>query len=241
MIPLRDTVRSRSFPILNLSIIALNTLVFLFEFSLSPRALERFIAVFGLVPARLHLANPWLLLDNPLPLMTLFTHMFLHGGWLHLISNMWILYIFGDNIEDRMGSFRYLLFYLLGGLVSGFLQALISPASRVPAIGASGAIAAVLGAYFVLYPNGRVITLVPMFFFPWFVEIPSVVYLGFWFISQLFSGVASLGLPASSVGGVAWWAHIGGFVYGVFFHRFFVRRVRPSYYDRYPRYPDDFL
>lgn len=241
MIPLRDTVRSRSFPILNLSIIALNTLVFLFEFSLSPRALERFIAVFGLVPARLHLANPWLLLDNPLPLMTLFTHMFLHGGWLHLISNMWILYIFGDNIEDRMGSFRYLLFYLLGGLVSGFLQALISPASRVPAIGASGAIAAVLGAYFVLYPNGRVITLVPMFFFPWFVEIPSVVYLGFWFISQLFSGVASLGLPASSVGGVAWWAHIGGFVYGVFFHRFFVRRVRLSYYDRYPRYPDDFL
>ncbi len=241
MIPLRDTVRSRSFPIVNLGIIALNTLVFLFELSLSPRLLERFITVFGLVPARLHLGNPWLLLDNPLPLMTLFTHMFLHGGWVHFISNMWILYIFGDNVEDRMGSVRYLLFYILGGLTSGLLQAGVSPASRIPAIGASGAIAAVLGAYFVLYPNGRVITLVPAFFFPWFVEIPSVVYLGFWFISQLFSGLAALGVSSGNVGGVAWWAHIGGFLFGVFLHRFFVRRRRPIYYDRFPRYPDDFL
>jgi membrane associated rhomboid family serine protease len=241
MIPLRDTIRSRSFPIVNLSIIALNALVFLFELSLSSRALDRLISIFGLVPVRLHLSQPGLLLDNPLPLITLFTHMFLHGGWFHFISNMWILYIFGDNVEDRMGSIRYFLFYILGGLASGLLQALASPASRVPAIGASGAIAGVLGAYFILYPGGRVVTLVPAFFIPWFVEIPALFYLGFWFISQLFSGLASLSLPASSsMGGVAWWAHIGGFLFGAFFHRYFLRPIRPTYYH-YPHYPDDFL
>jgi membrane associated rhomboid family serine protease len=166
--------------------------------------------------------------------------MFMHGGWLHFLSNMWTLFIFGDNVEDRMGHGRYILFYLLAGLASGLLQALVAPGSTIPAIGASGAIAGVLGAYFILYPAGRVLTLIPLFIFPWFVEIPAIIYLGFWFVTQLFSGIASLNVPgAASMGGVAWWAHIGGFLFGVFAYRYFLRRMRPSYADIYPRYPDD--
>lgn len=240
MIPLRDTIRSRSFPLVNLVIIVLNALVFIYEISLSPNGLDRLIATFGLVPARLHLTQPMLLVNNPLPLITMFSHMYLHGGWLHIISNMWILFIFGDNVEDRMGSGRYFVFYTLSGLASGLLQALIAPTSRVPAIGASGAIAGVLGAYFILYPAGRVLTLIPIFIIPWFVEIPAIVFLGFWFVSQLFSGLAALNVPnAANMGGVAWWAHIGGFLFGILAHRFFIRNIHPAYYRDYPRFPDD--
>jgi len=240
MIPLRDTIRSRSFPLVNLIIIVLNALVFFYEVGLSPKGLDFLIGTFGLVPARLHLTQPLLLLNNPLPLITMFSHMYLHGGWLHIISNMWILFIFGDNVEDRMGSGRYFVFYTLSGLASGLLQALIAPTSRVPAIGASGAIAGVLGAYFILYPAGRVLTLIPIFFIPWFVEIPAIVYLGFWFVSQLFSGLAALNVSnAANMGGVAWWAHIGGFLFGIFAHRFFIRNIHPAYYRDFPRFPDD--
>jgi len=240
MIPIRDTIRSRTVPVVNFTVIGLNALVFLFEISLSPQGLDRFIYNFGMVPARLHLTQPFLLLDNLLALLTLFTHMFLHGGWLHFLSNMWILFIFGDNVEDRMGSARYALFFIMSGLASGLLQALAAPSSQIPAIGASGAIAGILGAYFILYPAGRVLTLIPIFLFPWFVEIPAIFYLGFWFISQLFSGLAALNMPnAANMGGVAWWAHIGGFLFGVFAHRFFIRYVQPSAYSRYPTYPDD--
>jgi membrane associated rhomboid family serine protease len=240
MIPLRDTIRSRSIPLVNLGIIGLNILVFIYELSLSPQGLDRFIATFGMVPARLHLTQPLALLRSPLPLTTMFSHMFMHGGWLHIISNMWILFIFGDNVEDRMGSGRYFIFYILSGLASGLLQALVAPASRVPAIGASGAIAGVLGAYFILYPAGRVLTLIPIFIFPWFVEVPAIIYLGFWFISQLFSGLVALNVPnAANMGGVAWWAHIGGFLFGVLAHRFFIKHIHPSYYRQYPRFPED--
>jgi membrane associated rhomboid family serine protease len=145
MFPIRDTIRSYSFPIVNWLILIANTLVFLFELSLSPLGLERFIGVFGLVPARLNLLNPF----SFLPFLT---HMFLHGGWFHFLSNMWMLFIFGDNVEDRMGSLRYLIFYLLGGIAAGFLQAFVNLGSTVPAIGASGAIAAVMGAYFLYFP-----------------------------------------------------------------------------------------
>jgi membrane associated rhomboid family serine protease len=241
MFPLRDTIRSRSIPFVNLGLIGLNTLVFLFELSLSPQGLDRFIFAYGMVPARLHLTQPVALVQDPLPLITLFSHMFMHGGWLHFISNMWTLYIFGDNVEDRMGSGRYLFFYLLGGLASGLLQALAAPGSSFPAIGASGAIAGVLGAYFILYPAGRVLTLVLIFVFPWFVEIPAIIYLGFWFVSQLFSGLAALNNASAGMGGVAWWAHIGGFLFGVFANRFFARHISPSYYRSYPRDPDDFF
>ncbi len=235
MLPIRDTIRSYTFPFVTWLLIGLNTVVFFYEINLSPTALNRFIQVFALTPANLHLNNPLTLIVNPLPLITLFTHMFLHGGWLHFLSNMWILFIFGDNVEDRMGSRRYLVFYLLGGLVAGTLQTLVAPLSQVPSLGASGAIAAVLGAYFLLYPRAQVITLIPLLFIPWFVEIPAVVFLGFWFLTQLYSGIASLGLSASAnMGGVAWFAHIGGFVFGLLFARLFIPRRHPAYLRQYP-------
>lgn len=238
MIPLRDTVRSYSFPIVNLALIGINTLIFIFEISLSPTGLDRLIYNFGLVPARLNLTSPIAALLNPAPWITLLTHMFLHGGWVHFLSNVWILFIFGDNVEDRMGHGRYLAFYLLSGLASGLMQTLVGPASQVPAIGASGAIAGVLGAYFVLFPRARVVTLIPIFLFPWFVEIPALFYLGFWFISQLGSGLAALNMPeAAAMGGIAWWAHIGGFLFGVLLYRIFTPRVHPAYYRQYREYP----
>ncbi len=235
MLPIRDTIRSYTFPVVNWLLIGLNTVVFLFEISLSPAELNRFIQIFALTPANLHLTNPWLLVGNPLPLITLFTHMFLHGGWFHILSNMWILFIFGDNVEDRLGSVRYLVFYLLGGLVAGLVQTLVAPSSEVPSLGASGAIAAVLGAYFLLYPRAKVITLIPLIFIPWFVEIPAIVFLGIWFITQLYSGIVSLGLSTSaSMGGVAWFAHIGGFLFGLIFARLFIPHRHPAYTRQYP-------
>jgi membrane associated rhomboid family serine protease len=238
MLPIRDTIRSASFPVINWIILALTGLVFLFEISLSPTALSRLLYTFGLVPGRLGLNHPAQLIAQPQPLITLFTHMFLHGGWFHFLSNMWVLYIFGDNVEDRMGSGRYLIFYLVSGLIAGLVQAIFVPNGQVPAIGASGAIAGVLGAYFLMFPRARVLSLIPIFIFPWFVEIPAVIYLGFWFVSQLFSGVTSMGLPeTASMGGVAWWAHIGGFLFGLIFSRLFTPPRQPVY-SQY--FPDDY-
>ena len=218
MLPLKDTIRSYSFPAINWLIIIANLVVFLYETSLGPQQLDRLVTTYGVVPARL-------LAGGPPQFITLFTGMFLHGGWLHVISNLWALYIFGDNVEDRMGSLRYLVFYLLGGLIGGLAQVYVDPASNIPAIGASGAIATVLGAYLVLFPTSRVITLVPVFFLPWFIEIPAVLYLLFWGISQLYSGVLAPGLT-SAQGGVAYWAHIGGFLSGLLLVSFFARRSR---------------
>jgi membrane associated rhomboid family serine protease len=234
MFPLRDTVRSYTFPVVNWLFIVANAIVFLFEISLSPQALNRFILTFALVPVRLHIFQPAALLQDPRPLVTLFTHMFLHGGWFHILSNMWVLYIFGDNIEDRMGSVRYFLFYILSGLVAALSQVLIAPNSTQPALGASGAIAGVLGAYLLLYPRSRVITLILLFFIPWFVEIPAIFFLGIWFITQLFSGISSLGVQTASMGGVAWWAHIGGFIFGMLFYRLFTPRRHPAYSRQFP-------
>lgn len=239
MLPIRDTIRSRSFPIVNYAIIGINTAIFLFEISMPDRLLQRFIFYFGMVPARLPLFDPLQLLSSPLALLTLFTHMFLHGGWVHFLSNMWILFIFGDNVEDRMGSFRYLVFYILGGLAAAITQAFIDPTSQVPAIGASGAIAAVMGAYFLLFPNAKVITLIPLFFVPYFIEISAFFYLGLWFITQFFSGVATLLSPAQmSMGGIAWFAHIGGFLFGLLTVKLFTPR-RPETYWRI--YPDEYF
>jgi membrane associated rhomboid family serine protease len=228
MLPLTDTIRSRSFPLVNWLIILANVLVFVvFEVPLDPRALDRFVRLWGLVPAELFSGSP-------LAVATLFSSMFLHGGWLHLLSNMWALYIFGDNVEDRLGSGRYLVFYLIGGVTAGLTQAFVSADARVPLVGASGAIAAVLAGYLLLYPTARVITLIPVFLLPWFVEIPAVVYLLVWFVSQFFSGVLSLG--AQSMGGVAYWAHIGGFAAGLLLVKLFARRPRAQY--RW--YPDEY-
>jgi membrane associated rhomboid family serine protease len=220
MLPLADTVRSRSFPAVNWLIILANVIVFVvFEVGLSQPALQRFVTTYGLVPAELAAGRPWAYL-------TVFTSMFLHGGWLHLLSNMWALYIFGDNVEDRMGSGRYLVFYLICGLAAALAQAFVDLNSRVPSVGASGAIAGVLAAYLVLYPTARVITLIPIFLLPWFVEIPAVVYLLVWFGSQFFNGVLSLGMQTTATGGVAWWAHIGGFAAGLLLVMAFARRQR---------------
>lgn len=228
MLPLTDTVRSRSFPVVNWSLIAVNVFLFFFTLSLGPYA-DRFVRLFGVVPVRL-LNHPGLG-----QFLTIFTSMFLHGGWAHLFSNMLALYIFGDNVEDRMGSGRYLLFYLLCGVIAAAVHIYFNPLSTVPTIGASGAISGVLGAYIVLFPTARVITLVPLFFLPWFIEIPAIFYLGFWFVSQLLNGMLAIVTNVQAFGGVAWWAHVGGFVAGLLLVRLFISR---RYYRRY--YVDEY-
>jgi membrane associated rhomboid family serine protease len=210
MIPLGDSTPRRSVPFVTYALIAANIFLFLIELAQGPN-LQRFIYRWGVVPARL---ERWL--ENPVVLITLVTSMFLHGGWLHLIGNMIYLWIFGDNVEDRLGSIRYLLFYLIGGIAAGLLQAIFTPGSRVPGIGASGAVAAVLGAYLVFFPAGRVLVGVPLFFWFEVFTVPAILALGFWFISQFFNGLLSLAVgPAAFTGGVAWWAHVGGFVTGM--------------------------
>ncbi len=206
MIPLYDTLHSRRFPLVNWLIIVANVLVFLYEISLSPAGLDRLTRTWGLVPVQL-LARPaelWI---------TIFTSMFLHGGWFHIISNMWVLFIFGDNVEDRLGGMRYLLFYLLSGVAAALMETFILPSSPVPTIGASGAIAGVLGAYLVLYPRAKIASLVPILFIFTIIDIPAFLFLLFWFVSQLFSGW--LTLQGSAGSGVAWWAHVGGFLFGM--------------------------
>ncbi|HYV58234.1 MAG TPA: rhomboid family intramembrane serine protease [Candidatus Nitrosopolaris sp.] len=200
MIPLRDTVPSATFPVVNYAIIAANVLVFLYQLSLGPH-FEAFLHTYGLVPRHF-------------TLLALMTSMFLHGGWFHLLGNMLYLYIFGDNVEDRLGHGRYLVFYLLCGAAAGAVQAWTSPHSSLPMVGASGAIAGVSGAYFLFFPTSRVVTLVPIFLFLQVVEVPAVFFLAIWFVWQFVSGVATLG-GKSEVGGVAFWAHIGGFLAGM--------------------------
>ncbi|RME55491.1 MAG: rhomboid family intramembrane serine protease [Deltaproteobacteria bacterium] len=221
MIPLRDNIPSRSFPVVNVALIVVNVIVFFYEVSLGP-SLDRFIFTYGLVP-RKFFAEPSLSLERWIPL---FSSIFLHGGWMHLAGNMLYLWIFGDNVEDRMGPARYLVFYLLCGLAAATAQMTLNSSSVVPMVGASGAIAGVMGAYFLLYPHARVITLIPIFFFIELIEIPAFFFLGFWIVFQFFSGTASLALSMEH--GVAWWAHIGGFVAGMFLVRPFVKRRPPT-------------
>jgi len=216
MIPLYDTVRTHKFPFVNLLLIAANVLAFLYESQLNPSALEGFIFDWGLVPA--HLTS-----DPLTAWSTIFTAMFLHGGWFHLLSNMWFLYIFGDNVEARLGGARYLIFYLLSGVAAVFLQTYLLSSSNVPMIGASGAIAGVLGAYLISFPRSRIASLVPILFIFTIVEIPAAIFLILWFIAQLYSGLFAMQGAAAS--GIAWWAHIGGFVFGVLMVSFFARRT----------------
>lgn len=215
MFPLYDTQRSRHFPWMNWMLVLLNGLIFYFEVTMTEADLYRFIHTWGLLPANLKLSNAdtWL---------NILTSMFLHAGWFHILSNMWILIIFGDNVEDKLGGIRYLVFYLFSGTAAALLQIYFDPASSVPMIGASGAIAGVLGAYLILFPYSRIASLVPIFFIFTMVELPALVFLGFWFVSQLFSGW--LALQGADASNVAWWAHIGGFVFGMIAVRLFVRR-----------------
>jgi len=228
MIPLRDTIPSRRFPLVNTAIIVLNVLVFLFESALGPEQLDQFIWQWGLVPADFWQGGG---IGRWLPLLT---SVFMHGGWWHLISNMLALYIFGDNVEDRLGPFRYVLFYLISGLAASAAHLVAYAGSSIPTVGASGAIAGVLGAYLILYPHSRVLTLVPIFYFIRIVEIPASIYLGFWFISQLFNGVFALtATDVFQTGGVAWWAHIGGFVFGLAVIKLICPRPCRTYADEY--------
>jgi membrane associated rhomboid family serine protease len=210
MIPLRDNNPRRTFPFVTYALVALNILAFLWEVSLGPD-LDRALMSVSFIPVRFWIAGNWIA-----DLMTIVISMFLHGGLLHIGSNMLYLWIFGDNIEDRLGHGRYLIFYLACGFLATLAHAFFSPGSRVPAIGASGAIAGVLGAYLILFPHARVLTLIPIFFFITLRELPAVILLGLWFVLQLFSGVGSLGVTdAQDLGGVAYFAHIGGFVAGL--------------------------
>jgi membrane associated rhomboid family serine protease len=220
MIPVSDTTPTRTFPVVNYTIIILNILAFLFEVSLGSH-LQSFIATWAVVPDRIlnwH-QHPWVLL-------TLITAQFLHGGWMHVGGNMLYLWIFGDNVEEEMGHGRYLFFYLFGGVVASMAQILSHPHSTIPTLGASGAIAAVLGAYLVYFPRGGVTVLVPVFFYMEFVTLPAIFVLGTWFLEQLLNGTLSISTGAAVTGGIAWWAHIGGFVTGLVLGPLFRRRRR---------------
>lgn len=226
MIPIRDSIPSRTVPVVTRALILINALVFFFELALPPQARESLFYLFGVVPARF--MHPHWAAAQGFPAgayWSLVTYQFLHGGWLHIIGNMWALWIFGDNVEDAMGHGRFAGFYLLCGVLAALTQVLTQPNSTLPSIGASGAIAGVLGAYLLLYPTARIVVLLPILFFPFFFELPAVLYLGFWFLLQLFSGTRALAAPGQ-VGGIAFWAHVGGFVSGLLLCRVFARRRR---------------
>jgi membrane associated rhomboid family serine protease len=202
MIPLRDVIPSRTTPYVTVTIIVLNALAWFFELAIRRDLLPVFLQVYGVVPGNFHAA-------------ALVTSMFLHGSWMHIIGNMWYLWIFGDNVEDRVGHGRFIVFYLLCGMTAGIGQIVMNPESLLPTIGASGAIAGVMGAYLVLYPRSRVITLIPLFVFWEVIELPAVVLLGFWFLMQLFSAGAVAVTAGVNGGGVAFAAHVAGFLVGM--------------------------
>jgi membrane associated rhomboid family serine protease len=228
MLPIRDDQPRYSTPWVNYFLIGLNLAIFLFEWTLDPRSLELLIRQFGVVPS--HLAaflagSP----KHPLIVIVLpfFTSLFLHGSWMHVISNMWFLYVFGDNVEDYLGHFKYLVFYMLTGVLAMGTHVLMNLHSTAPALGASGAIAGVLGAYFVLYPRARVLT----WFFVFVLWVPAWIILGYWFVLNFLSGTAtSLAVQHQNMGGVAFWAHVGGFASGALLVKLFGERSRRSPY-----------
>jgi membrane associated rhomboid family serine protease len=217
MFPVRDTIQSKSYPIINIIIIAVNVLSYLIEMSYGSQ-LDRFMFLYGLVPARYSVPEIAQHFTFGQQAFSFISFMFLHGGFWHLLGNMWSLYIFGDNVEDQLGSARYLLFYLLCGFASGLCHLFFNLDSQIPTIGASGAIAGVMGAYFILYPKARILTLIPIIFIPYFVELPAYFFLGIWFLIQFFSAAGA----SSQSGGIAWWAHIGGFIFGIVFLKLFL-------------------
>jgi membrane associated rhomboid family serine protease len=199
-----DNVHGGNKPLLAYSLIALNVLIFFYEFSLSPDSGQQFVFTFGAIPFEILSGQD---------LHTLISSMFLHGGWMHLIGNMMFLWVFADNIEAVIGTFNFLLFYIIGGVAAAAIHIFFNPFSEIPMVGASGAISAVMGAYLVMFPASRIRVLVLIFFRSVFV--PAFLFLGIWIIQQLVAGVGTLGLGTEESGGVAWWAHIGGFVFGI--------------------------
>jgi membrane associated rhomboid family serine protease len=227
MIPLRDTVQSRTYPIIRNIIIGVNILVF---FAIGPDA-KRVFYLYGVVPIRYldpGISQDFTFLQQLIPF---FSYMFLHGGFFHLLGNMWFLYIFGDNVEDRLGPFRFLAFYILSGGAAALIHLWRNAAPALPTVGASGAIAGVMGAYFLLFPRSRVLTMIPIFFFPFFFEIPAIFFLGYWVLIQFLYASVSHG----QAGGVAWWAHIGGFIFGLATIKLFLALPRTGASRRFVR------
>jgi hypothetical protein len=212
MLPIRDTLSSKNYPVVNTLIITVNVAVYLLQ-KTQGADIDRFIYIYGMVPARYSLPQVAAYFTFGQQCFALFSFMFLHGGFWHLLGNMWSLHIFGDNVEDHLGPLRYLFFYLLCGLASGLSHLILNLHSTTPTIGASGAIAGVMGAYFILYPRSKILTLIPILIIPWFVEIPAFFFLGIWFVMQFINAAGS----HLHGGGIAWWAHIGGFVFGIIF------------------------
>jgi membrane associated rhomboid family serine protease len=211
MFPIRDTQPSYSRPVITVLIIIVNVVVFLHEISLDDYSRNFFIGHYGLIPVR-----AWPFRGNFIPnAFPYLSSMFLHGGWMHIIGNMWFLWIFGDNVEDVMGHAKYLVFYMLCGLAAAMTQVLFNVDSRLPMVGASGAIAGVMGAYLIKFPHSRIVTLVFILFFVTTIEVPAVLMLLYWFFIQLFSGVGTIGYSHVSQGGTAFFAHIGGFIAGM--------------------------
>ena len=223
MIPLRDNIRTRCFPAITIGLIAANVAVFLYQYLLVPESTRRIIFLYGLIPREITTGVP--LVPHPFPVqVTLFTSMFVHGGFFHVAGNMLYLWIFGNNVEDAMGRARFILFYLLSGLAAAFTQVMAGPNSSIPMVGASGAVSGILGAYLLLYPHARVLTLITLGWFWRLVEIPALIVLGFWIAVQVLNGLVTFNFQG---GGVAWFAHIGGFAAGMALIPFFKRRTVP--------------
>ena len=227
MIPIRDTIQARHSPVINHTIIGMNIVVFLVQLAQGPE-MDRFVYLYGLVPARYTVPEIASYFSFGQQLLSLLSFMFLHGGFWHILGNMWSLYIFGDNVEDSLGHLRYLIFYLLCGLASGLAHLIVNLNSTIPTIGASGAIAGVMGAYFILFPSSKILTLIPIIIIPWFVEIPAFFFLGIWFVLQFINAAGTHG----AVSGIAWWAHIGGFIFGILFLKVFRRVPRSGLTDK---------
>ena len=230
MIPIRDTIPSKNYPVVNHTIIGINVVLYLFEMS-QGADLNRFIYIYGLVPARYSVPQIASYFSTFQQFFSLLSFMFLHGGFFHLLGNMWFLYIFGDNIEDRLGPFRYIAFYLLCGITSGLSHLVLNFHSNMPTIGASGAVAGVMGAYLILHPHAKILTLIPIIIIPWFIEIPAFFFLGLWFVLQFLNATGTHG----SASGIAWWAHIGGFVFGIVFLKILLALPETGATDRMRR------
>lgn len=226
MIPIRDRNPSGTFPLITVIIILINVLAFLFELSLG-RNLTYFLFSYGIVPLKIFQSTDIPEVNMANTYFPFLSYMFLHGGFIHLLGNMWYLWIFGDNIEDILGRFRFVVFYLICGIGSAVVHIFFNRQSGVPCIGASGAVAGVLGAYMISYPRARVLVLLPLLFIWQFIELPAYIVLGFWFFIQFFNGTAAI--ANTQDGGVAWWAHIGGFVIGIILIKLFPR----TYYRHY--------
>jgi membrane associated rhomboid family serine protease len=226
--PIQDSIPSRHPPLASVALIAVNVLIFWFELSLPEESQVALFRDYGLVPALWH-DDTGLRQPAGIALLSPLTSMFLHGGWYHVLGNMWMLWIFGDNVEDRMGTWRFLGFYLLTGVVAGATHVGFHPGSAVPTVGASGAVAGVMGAYVLMFPRARILTFIPILFLPWLIEVSALFFIGIWFVGQVFSATSWVMLRPDQVAGIAFWAHIGGFLAGLALARFFCSS------DRCPR------